>query len=160
LSHSPGFSGSYSPMVERILSDVIGSAQEQGIPFYVIGLEDFSIGGATTNIGITATGVHPGDAAALRTYDDQVEKARKAAYDAGRSNVVRIADSTGGHVWWSDKKNFSDATDAIAKDITGQYVLIFSPSIADVASPRGLRITTTHKDCRLETPTAFYLGVH
>ena len=59
---------------------------------------------------------------ALRTYDDKVEKARKAAYDAARTNVARIADSRGGHVWWSDKKNYSDATDAIAKDITGQDV--------------------------------------
>ena len=160
LSHSPGFSGSYSPMIESSLGYVIENAQKMGIPFYVIGLEDNSIGAATTNIGVTTTGVHPGDAAALRTYDDQVEKARKAAYDAGRSNVIRMAESTGGHVWWSDKKNFSDATAQIAKDITGQYVLIFAPSVADVASPRGLKITTTHKDCRLETPTAFYLGAH
>jgi len=160
LSHSPGFSGSYSPMIESSLAYVIGNAQKMGIPFYIIGLEDNSIGSATTNIGLTATGVHPGDAAELRSYDERMEKLRLSAYNAGRSNVVRMGDSTGGHVWWSDKKNFSDATDAIAKDITGQYVLIFSPSIADVASPRGLRITTTHKDCRLETPTAFYLGVH
>jgi len=160
MAHSPGASGSYSPMVETWISTIIADAQKQGMPFYVIGLEDMSIGAATTNIGVTATGVHPGEAAALKDYDDRVEKLRKAAYDAGRSNVVRMAESTGGHVWWSDKKNFSDATDQIAKDITGQYVLIFAPSVADVASPRGLKITTTHKDCRLETPTAFYLGVH
>jgi hypothetical protein len=85
---------------------------------------------------------------------------RKAAYDAGRSNVVRMADSTGGHSWWSSKKNFTDATDAIAKDLLGQYLLIFSPSAVDTPSPRGLKITTTHNDCRLETPTAFYLGAH
>ena len=147
-------------MVDSAMQYVISNAQMEGIPFYVIGLEDNSIGSATTNIGLTATGVHPGDAAELRAYDERVEQLRKVAYDAGRSNVVRMAESTGGHVWWSDKKNFSDASDAIAKDILGQYVLIFTPSVADVASPRGLKITTTHKDCRLETPTAFYLGAH
>jgi len=159
-SHSPGTSGRYSPMIDSALEYVIANAQMQGIPFYTIGLEDLSIGAATTNIGITTTGVHPGDAAELRSYDDEVEKMRKAAYDAGRSNVVRMADSTGGHAWFSSKRNFSDATDAITKDILGQYVLIFSPSAVDAPSPRGLKITTTHNDCRLETPTAFYIGAH
>jgi len=147
-------------MVERGLTYVIENSQQMGIPLYVIGLEDHSIGAATTDIGITATGVHPGDGAQLRTYDEQISKLKVTAYNAGRSNVVRMADSSGGHVWWSDKKNFSDATEGIAKDILGQYVLIFSPSVVDVASPRGLKVTTTHKDCRLETPTAFYLGAH
>jgi VWFA-related protein len=160
LAHSPGFSGRYSPMVDSSLAYVIGNAQQMGIPFYVIGLEDLSIGTATTNIGLTATGVHPGEAADLRAYDDEIEKERKAAYDAGRSNVMRMADSTGGHAWFSVKRNFADVTDAIAKDVTSQYVLIFSPSAMDVANPRALRITTTHKDCRLETPNAFYLGAH
>ena len=159
LSHSAGFSGQYSPMIDSALEYVIGNAQQMGIPLLIIGLEDTSIGAATTNIGITTTGVHPGDADALKDYDDEMEKLRKAAYDAGRSNVMRIADSTGGHVWWSEKKNFADATEAIAKDITGQYVLIFSPSGAG-QNPRPLKVTTTHKDCRLETPTAFYLSAH
>jgi hypothetical protein len=159
-SHSPGTSGRYSPVIDANLNYVIQNAQQMGIPLYVIGLEDLSIGSATTNIGMTATGVHPGDAAELKSYDERLEKLRKAAYDAGRSNVMRMADSTGGHAWWSTKKNFSDATDSIAKDIVGQYVLIFSPSSVDVANPRGLRVATSHKDCRLETPTAFYLGVH
>jgi hypothetical protein len=158
-SHSPGTSGRYSPMIDGSLEYVMGNAQQQGIPLYIIGLEDRSIGSATTNIGITATGVHPGDAAELRSYDDELEKMRKAAYDAGRSNVTRMADSTGGHVWWSEKKNFADASEAIAKDITGQYVLIFSPS-GTGQNPRTLKVTTTHKDCRLETPTAFYLSTH
>jgi VWFA-related protein len=160
LSHSPGFSGRYSPAVEAYITNVIANAQMLGVPFYVIGLEDLNIGAATTNIGVTTTGIHPGQAAALRTADDNMEKARRIAYDAGRSNVSRLADSTGGHAWWSTKRNFSDATEQIAKDITGQYVLIFTPSVADVASPRALKITTTHKDCRLEAPTAFYLGAH
>jgi len=160
LSHSPGFSGRYSPAVEAYVTNVIANAQMLGVPFYVIGLEDLNIGAATTNIGVTTTGIHPGQAAALRTADDNMEKARRIAYDAGRSNVSRLADSTGGHAWWSTKRNFSDATDQIAKDIAGQYVLIFTPSVADVASPRPLRITTTHKDCRLEAPTAFYIGGH
>jgi hypothetical protein len=159
-SHSPGFSGRYSPMVDAYLQNVIENAQILGIPLYAIGLEDQSIGAATTNIGMTSTGVHSGDAASLRGADDNFQKARRIAYDAGRSNVTRLADSTGGHVWWSQKKNFSDATDAIAKDILGQYVLIFTPSAADAANPRGLKVTTTHKDCRLETPTAFYLAAH
>jgi VWFA-related protein len=160
MAHSPGASGSYSPMVESWITNIIENAQMQGIPFYVIGLEDLSIGAATTNIGLTATGVHPGDAAELRTYDERIEKLRVAAYNAGRSNVVRLADSTGGHAWWSTKKNFSDVTDQIAKDVTGQYVLIFSPSVADAGGARPLRITTSHKDCRLETPTAFFIGAH
>src|SRR3954470_20920152 len=160
MSHSPGSSGRYSPMIDSAMAYVIGNAQQMGIPLYVIGLEDLSIGSATTNIGITATGVHPGEAAELRARDDELEKERKIAYDSGRSNVARLADSTGGHAWFSAKKNFSDATDAIAKDVTGQYVLIFSPSPVDVASPRPLRISTTHKDCRLETPSAFYIGAH
>jgi len=158
--HSPGTSGRYSPVIDSTLAYVIANAQQMSIPFYTIGLEDLSIGSATTNIGITATGVHPGDAADLRSYDEELEKMRKTAYDAGRSNVVRMAESTGGHVWWSTKKNFSDATDEIVRDILGQYVLIFSPSAVDVANPRALKVTTSHKDCRLEAPNAFYLGAH
>src|SRR3954470_20226005 len=159
-SHSPGTSGRYSPVIDANLNCVIRNAQQMGIPFYVIGLEDLSIGSATTNIGVTATGVHPGDAAELKSYDEQLEKMRKTAYDAGRSNVVRMAESTGGHAWWSTKRNFSDAAEGIAKDVTGQYVLIFSPSGVDVANPRSLRLTTSHKDCRLEAPNAFYIGAH
>jgi VWFA-related protein len=159
-AHSPGTSGRYSPMVEALLANVIGNAQSLGIPLYAIGLEDLSVGAATTNIGVVTTGVHSGDAAELRGADDELEKLRKAAYDAGRSNVMRIADSTGGHVWWSSKRNFSDATDGIVKDVLGQYILIFSPSGVDAGSPRALRVTTSHKDCRLETPTAFYLAAH
>jgi len=158
--HSPGTSGRYSPMVDALLENVISNAQIQGIPFYAIGLEDLTVGAATTNIGITTTGIHSGDAAELRGADDDLEKMRKAAYDAGRSNVMRLAGSTGGYVWWSSKKNFSDASEGIARDILGQYVLIFSPSPVDVTSPRSLKVTTSHKDCRLETPTAFYLGAH
>jgi len=159
-SHSPGFSGRYSPVVESYLAATIANAQMIGVPFYVIGLEDQSVGAATTNLGVIYAGIHPGDAANLGSYDEGLEKTRKAAYNAGHSNVDRMADATGGHTWWSVKKNFADVTDQIAKDVTGQYVLIFSPAGVDAANPRPLKVTTSHKDCRLETPTAFYLGAH
>jgi hypothetical protein len=53
------------------------------------------------------------------------------------------------------KKNFSDVTDAIAKDITGQYVLIFSPAAVNAANPRALRIRRPTKIVvwRLQAPS-------
>jgi len=156
-AHSPGFSSRYSPVVDGYLQQVIGNAQMLGVTLYVIGLEDQSLD-FDTNIGQIYVGMPNAPSAESRgAADENYLRAKKAAYAGGRSNVELMAASTGGHVWWSSKKNYTDATEGIASALAGQYVLFFTPSGAQVENPRGLKITLGHKDARLDAPNAYYL---
>jgi hypothetical protein len=85
-----------------------------------------------------------------------MEKERKHAYDAGRSNVERLATETGGATYWSMKKNFPDAIASIANQLNGQYIVTFVPR--DL--PGGLHpLKVTSKDAaRVLSQSAFIVG--
>lgn len=159
--HSPGFGLRANTSVEGRLLRVIGIAQEMHIAAFVIGLEDPQFNGITdNNIGKIYTSLHAGadggGGSANRAYDQQMEKARKRAYDAGRANVERLAVETGGAIYWSTKKNYSDAVSAIANQLAGQYIVTFVPrDVPGAVHP--LKITS--KDgTRVLAQTVFIVG--
>jgi hypothetical protein len=102
------------------------------IAAFVIGLEDPQFNGITdNNMGKIYTSLHAGEdggaGSAGRTYDQQMERERKRAYDAGKTNLERLAAETGGASYWSTRKNYSDAVSAIANQLAGQYIVTFVP---------------------------------
>jgi len=126
---------------------VIGGAQQAHMATFVIGLEDQQFNGITdNNIGKSYISVHGGEdggaGSANRAFDQQMQAARKRAYDAGRVNVERIATESGGATYWSTKKNYSDAISAIANQIAGQYIVTFVPR--DIpGTVRPVKVTST-----------------
>jgi VWFA-related protein len=131
-SHSPGFGRRANTFVESRLVRVIAAAQEAHIATFVIGLEDQQFNGITdNNLGKIYTSLHAGDdggaGSATRSFDEQMQRERKRAYEAGKSNVERLAAETGGSTFWSTKKNFPDAVMSITNQINGQYMVTFVP---------------------------------
>jgi hypothetical protein len=130
-SHSPGFGERPNTAVEGHMLRVIGIAQKMHISTFVIGLEDPQYNRITdTDIGTSYMPIHPGAGAASRSYDTHVQEARIRAYEAGRTNIVRLATESGGTVYWSGKKNYSDAITSMANDLAGQYIVTFVPKNA------------------------------
>jgi VWFA-related protein len=129
-AHSPGFGLRANDAVGGQLNRVIGAAQEMNIAIFIIGLEDPRFNGITdNNIGKNYISLHQGDAGGQTdaTRDERIERERYRAYNAGRTNVERIAADTGGTTYWSTKKNYSDAVRAIANQLAGQYIVTFTP---------------------------------
>jgi hypothetical protein len=160
-AHSPGFGQRANTFVEGRLVRVIGAAQEAHIATFIIGLEDQKFNGITdNNIGKNYISLHAGDdggaGSTTRSFDLEMEKERKRAYDAGRSNVERLASETGGATYWSTKKNFPDAIASIANQLNGQYIVTFVPR--DL--PSGLHpLRVTSKDAaRVLSQSAFIVG--
>jgi VWFA-related protein len=129
---SPGLGNRANGTVEDQLLQVIARAQELHIATFVIGLEDPQFNGITDNtIGQNYTSLHAGrdggGGTASRNFDRQLERTRMRAYEAGKSNLERMAAETGGATFWSTKKNYPDAVNAIANLLDGEYVVTFIP---------------------------------
>jgi hypothetical protein len=88
----------------------------------------------------------------------KMERERIRAYEAGKVNIERMATETGGATFWSTKKNYPDAINAIANLVAGQYIVTFSPK--DIPGPaHGLKVTGS-KGIRLLTQTSFFYAQH
>lgn len=158
--HSPGFGQQLNTIVESKLTDVIGVAQELHIATFVIGLEDLKFNGITdNNLGkiyvSLGAGAEGGGGAGARAYDERLERAKLRAYEAGKTNVQRLAAETGGEAFWSVKKNFPDAVNSIANMIAGQYIVTFTPN--EAPSPvHTLKVTSSA--ARVSAQTTFFYG--
>ncbi len=158
-AHSPGFGNRVNRTVEGQLQRIIAVAQELHVSTFVIGLEDQRFNGLTDNsLGKVYTSLHTGDGgetgSASREYDQQLERERLHAYDAGRINIQRLAAETGGKTYWSTKKNYSDAVTSIANQLAGQYIVVFEPS--DVLGPEHSLKITANGGQVLAQATFFY----
>jgi hypothetical protein len=130
-AHSPGFGERGNAVVEGQVLRVIAASQQMHISAFVIGLEDQQFDRSTdANIGKDYNPTFPGTGAATRSYDERLQQQRVRAYEAGRTNITRIANETGGAVYWSAKKNYADAVASIANQIAGQYIVTFVPKDA------------------------------
>ena len=130
-SHSPGFGERANTWVEDHMLQVIAAAQKMHISTFVIGLEDSQYNRITdTDLGTSYNPTHAGEGAASRSYDSHMQQARIRAYEAGRTNIVRLATETGGTIYWSAKKNYSDAISSMANELAGQYIVTFLPKNA------------------------------
>lgn len=130
-SHSPGFGERANTWVEDHMLQVIAGAQKMHISTFVVGLEDPQYNRITdTDLGTSYNPTHAGQGAASRSYDSRMQEARIRAYEAGRTNIVRLATETGGAIYWSAKKNYSDAISSMANELAGQYIVTFLPKNA------------------------------
>jgi VWFA-related protein len=138
VAHSPGYGTQATHAIEDTHKNVILTAQSMGISFYTIGVDDqLSTSDTTrsrvdTNYMPTHSGGDDGDA---RKYDQELARSNDLQYSAGRQNVDRIANETGGCSYWTTKKNFQDAISGIANDIESQYLVIFAKSTSATAPP-------------------------
>ncbi len=160
-AHSPGFGIQVNSTVEGRMQQAIAVAQEMHIATFVIGLEDTRFNGVTDNtIGKNYISVHSGEngggGEGDRNFDRAMEKERVHAYDAGKTNVQRLATETGGTTFWSTKKNFSDAVNGIANLLEGQYILTFTPG--DVPGPVHTLKVTSSGAANVLAPSAFFYG--
>ena len=141
-AHSPGFGQRANAAVEAQVLRVIAAAQQWHVSTFVIGLEEQQYDRSfDTTIGQDYNPTHPGAGAASRSYDQSLRQARIRAYEAGRTNITRIAETSGGAVYWSTKKNFSDAVASIANQIAGEYIVRFVPKDGPIDTHQ-LKITS------------------
>jgi len=145
---SPGFGNRANGTVEDQLLQVIARAQELHIATFVIGLEDPQFNGITDNtIGQNYTSLHAGRdggaGTASRNFDRQMERTRMRAYNAGKANLERMAAETGGATFWSTKKNYPDAVNAIANLLDGEYIVTFVPGEAP-GSVHSLKVSSSN----------------
>jgi len=140
---------------------VIARAQELHVATFVIGLDDARFNGVTDNtIGQNYLSLHGGDdggaGSYTRDFDRAMEQARMQAYNAGRTNVERLAAETGGATIWSTKKNYPDAVNTIANQLDGQYMVTFVPG--DVPGPvHSLKVTSSN-GARVLAQKSFFYG--
>src|SRR4029077_19333982 len=81
------------------------------------------------------TSTHAGGTGNTRAYDQSMAHSMDLQYSAGRDNVNRIADETGGRPYWTTKKNYTDAIAAIANELSARYVVIFVPVDSSAPGP-------------------------
>jgi VWFA-related protein len=138
VAHSPGYGAQVTHAIEDTHNNVILTAQSMGISFYTIGVDDQLSTSDTTRSRVDTTYMPThggGDDGGARKYDQELARSNDLQYSAGRQNVDRIANETGGRSYWTTKKNFQDAVGGIANDIESQYLVIFAKSTSATAPP-------------------------
>ena len=155
-AHSPGYGNRANTAIEGQLQRVIAAAQQTHVTTFCIGLEDPRFGRLhDTTIGKTYISQVAGGAGGTADYDARVREAQIRGYDAGKTNIQRLASDTGGETYWSVKKNFSDAVNAIANELAGEYIVTFTPS--DAPGPvHSLKITSGSAAHLLAQSAFFY----
>jgi hypothetical protein len=136
-AHRPGFGEKVTRASDETHNRVITVAQSLGVSFFTIGLEDILPESETTRAKIQRDYMptHEGNSVGTREYDAKLDRAKELQYIAGRQNVERIADETGGRPLWTSKKNFSDAIEEIASELSARYIVSFVPPDKSAVSP-------------------------
>jgi len=157
-AHSPGLGFQVTRAVEDTHKNVILTAQSLGISFFTIGIDDQVSTSETTRSRVDTTYVpthNGGDDGDARKYDQQMARANDLQYSAGRQNVDRIAQDTGGRSYWTSKKNFQDAITNVANDLASQYLVLFAKSTSATAPPvHPIKVSVTGA-ARVSAPKAY-----
>jgi VWFA-related protein len=130
-AHSPGFGDKVTRATEEAHNRVIMNAQAMGVAFYAVGIDDSLRSSDLTRnkLGTDYMPTHSGgDDGDARAYDQKMARDMDMQYTAGRNNVDRIADETGGRSYWATKKNYSDAVVGISGEISSRYMVSFVPA--------------------------------
>lgn len=161
-AHSPG-TGSASPEYTQVIEanhlHLITDAQQAWTPFFIVGLEQPNAsapGALTRSYNPTLTG----QGGAMREYHERYDRFIEMAYNAGRVNVQRVADETGGRVWWSTKKNYTDAVSGIVNLLNSQYVLTYSVPVTETAPiEHTLQVNASSPNTRISVQKMYYSRV-
>jgi hypothetical protein len=142
-AHSPGFGEQVTGYSEQTHNRVIGIAQSLNVSFFTIGIDDQLLS-ADINRNQVGTDYMPthggGDDGSARKYDQDMMRRMEMQYTAGRENVNRIADDTGGRSFWTTKKNFPDAVNGISNELAAQYVVNIAPPAASAGDPGPIKV--------------------
>jgi len=155
-AHSPGLSGVYSKVVEANHNRIIAQAQHFWVPLYVIGVEE-----PVPGTNVLSRSYNPmtsnGSGGAARAYDEEWDKERDRAYNAGRANIERMAAETGGGVWWGAKKNYQDATNAIANLLQATYAVTYIvPGDASTSPEHVLQVRAGNQGIHLGVQKTYF----
>lgn len=112
-AHSPGFWQQGQEYVAAAHERIIAAARQLNVSFQVIAVEETTIASIHT-VGDTYTPTFTGEGSAARAYDEEFRKWMQFAEGGGRSNITRLAEQTGGKIWWPKKKNYADSVEGIA----------------------------------------------
>jgi hypothetical protein len=116
--HSPGWGSSYGQYVDRRHDAAIEMLKDAGVSLYVVGIDDPSVRPrVANNLESNYNGMHAGEGAYMRTFDEEFQKAMNVLMAAGRTNLDRLTSQTGGTVAYGNKKNYTDAVPMIADKI-------------------------------------------
>lgn len=137
MTHAPGAGEQSSRACEENHNTVIAAAQLLGVSLFTIGLDDAMTGidTARKNMARTYMPLHDGNSVDTRQSDQDTDRFNELQFTAGRNNVIRIADETGGRAYWPSKKNYTDAVASIASELSARYVVSFVPPDKSAASP-------------------------
>jgi VWFA-related protein len=154
-AHSPGFSPDYEKVVESEHKRVIAEAQQTRASFYVIGVEDPKP--VSLRLTQSYSTIHAGPGGATRVYDENLERARERAYNAGRANLERMADQTGGGVWWGSKKNYPDAVAGIVNALNAGYIVRYEvPASPAAVFEHLLQVKAKSTTARISGQSAYF----
>ena len=155
-AHSPGLSGVYSKVVEANHTRGITQAQHLWVPFYVIGVEE--AGPVANGLSRNYTPMTSnGEGGAARAYDEEWDKERDRAYNAGRVNLERMAAETGGGIWWGGKKNYQDATSAIANQLQATYAVTYTVPVDPPSGPEHvLQVRASNQGTRIGVQKTYF----
>lgn len=137
---------------ETRLVRVISMAQQLGVLLYVIGAEDSSAGPAGFQYGLR------GPTTFVTSANERLTANYEKQYAAGRSNIDRMAEETGGRAWWSTKKNCPDAVAGIVKALNGEYALTFHVSGSNAAhEAHRLKVTVKRTNAHVFAPSGYFM---
>jgi hypothetical protein len=155
VAHSPGFGGTYTEWVENDHVRLIADAEQQWTSFCIITTEDPKPMSKDLT-GIYAP-IHTGEGGYNRVYDQNRDDRRERALNGGKVNLERIANETGGGIWWNSKKNFSDAVSAIANDLNSQFAVTYTVHSEPGAGPKHLlMVKSLNSEVRVSAPKAYF----
>jgi VWFA-related protein len=137
MTHAPGAGEQSSRACEENHNTVIAAAQVLGVSLFTVGLDDAMPGTDTARKNMARMYVpqHNGNSVDSRQYDQDTDRFNELQFTAGRNNVIRIADETGGRAYWPAKKNYTDAVASIVNELSARYVVNFVPPDKSAASP-------------------------
>jgi hypothetical protein len=154
-AHSPGFGGAYTEQIENSHVRLIADAQQLWSCFYIVATEEPKP--VSKELAEIYAPIHTGEGGYNRVYDQDMERRRERALDGGKVNLERLAAETGGGIWWSSKKNYSDAVSGIANDLNSQFAVTYAVHAEPGAGPKHLLvIKPLNPDIRLSAQRAYF----